>query len=96
MKRFTGARHKKAEAAEPAAVRAWAERRRVFVELTDGRIVSFPADRFRLLAKASEAELKAVKLRLHGHALRWENLDEDITVSGVVAGRFELPLTLAA
>jgi hypothetical protein len=32
-----------------------------------------------------------VTLRLNGYALRWEDLDEDITVSGIVAGRFELP-----
>jgi hypothetical protein len=36
--------------------------------------------------------LKAVTLRLNGYALRWENLDEDITVPGIVSGHFELPL----
>lgn len=30
------------EAVEPAAIRAWAENRTVFVELTDGRIIGFP------------------------------------------------------
>ena len=77
--------------AEPLAVRAWAEARTVFLELTDGRIFGFPADRFRLLRHASDAELKKVSVRLNGYALRWENLDEDITVPGVVAGHFELP-----
>ncbi len=28
---------------------------------------------------------------VNGYALRWVHLDEDITVPGVVAGRFELP-----
>ena len=77
--------------AEPLAVRAWAEARTVFLELTDGRIFGFPADRFRLLRHASDAELKKVSVRLNGYALRWENLDKDITVPGVVAGHFELP-----
>jgi len=76
---------------EPAAIKAWAEGRRVFVELTDGRIVSFPAERFRLLKAASDEQLKKVELRLNGYALRWEELDEDITVPGIVAGNFELP-----
>ena len=67
---------------EPLAVRAWTEGRTVFLELTDGRIFGFPADRFRLLNRATDAEIKAVKLRLNGYALRWENLDEDITVPG--------------
>lgn len=75
---------------EPAAIKAWAEGRRIFIELTDGRIISFPADRFRLLKAASEEQLKKVELRLNGYALRWEELDEDITVPGIVAGNFEL------
>ena len=79
-------------AVEPAALRAWAEARTIFVELHDGRIVGFPADRFRRLASASDEELAKVQLEVNGYALRWENLDEDITVPGIVAGRFELPL----
>ena len=76
---------------ELLAVRAWAEGRTVFLELTDGRIFGFPADRFRQLSQASDAALKRVTLRLNGYALRWDRLDEDITVPGVVAGHFELP-----
>ncbi len=75
---------------EPAAVKAWTEGRRIFVELTDGRIVGFPADRFRLLKAATDEQLKDVQIRLNGYALRWEELDEDITVPGIVAGNFEL------
>jgi hypothetical protein len=81
----------KAASVEPAALNAWAEGRRIFIELTDGRIVSFPADRFKLLKAASDEQLKKVELRLNGYALRWEELDEDITVPGIVAGNFELP-----
>lgn len=76
---------------EPIALRAWAEARRIFVELTDGRIVGFPADRFRILKNATNEQLKEVTLRLDGYALRWESLDEDITVPGIVAGHFQLP-----
>ncbi len=76
---------------EPAALAAWAEKRTIFVELSDGRIVGFPADRFKLLAAATDEELSKVTLELNGYALRWESLDEDITVPGIVAGRFQLP-----
>ena len=76
---------------EPAAIRAWAQERTIYVELHDGRIVGFPADRFRILAAASEAQLAKVELEINGYALRWEELDEDITVPGIVAGRFQLP-----
>lgn len=77
---------------EPTAIRAWVEGRIIFVELTDGRIFGFPADRFRILKEASDEQLKDVSLRLDGYALRWEELDEDITVPGIVAGHFQLPL----
>lgn len=76
---------------EPTATRVWVDGRIIFIELTDGRIIGFPADRFRILKNATDEQLKEVKLRLNGYALRWESLDEDITVSGIVAGRFQLP-----
>lgn len=69
----------KALSVEPAAIKVWLEGRTVFLELTDGRIVGFPADRFRILKNATDDELKEVTLRLDGFALRWELLDEDIT-----------------
>jgi hypothetical protein len=77
---------------EPAAVRAWVDKRIVYLELVDGRIFGFPADRFRNLSDASNEALQDVRLELNGYALRWEKLDEDITVPGVVAGHFQLPL----
>jgi hypothetical protein len=77
---------------EPAAIRAWVDARiEVFLELVDGRIVGFPADRFKLLHAATDDQLQEVRLELNGNALRWENLDEEITVPGVVAGHFQLP-----
>lgn len=78
---------------EPAAVRAWVEGRTIYFELHDGRIIGFPANRFRRLASARDEELQAVKVEVNGYALRWEELDEDITVLGILAGRFELPQT---
>jgi hypothetical protein len=77
---------------EPAAVRVWVEKRIIYLELVDGRIFGFPADRFKILRAATDEQLREVALELNGHALRWENLDEDITVPGVVAGYFQLPL----
>jgi len=78
-------------ATEPAALRAWAEARMIYLELTDGRIVAFPAARFKRLKTATDEQLKGVTVEVNGYALRWEELDEDITVPGVVAGNFQLP-----
>ncbi len=77
---------------DPRAIRTWVENRIVFVELTDGRQIGFPASRFRLLANATDQQLAKVQLRLDGAALRWEEIDEDLTTRGIVEGRFQLPL----
>ena len=79
------------DTATATALRVWVEQRTVYLELTDGRILGFPADRFKLLRNASDEQLQKVTLELDGFALRWEELDEDITVSGIVAGKFQLP-----
>jgi hypothetical protein len=77
--------------AEPAALRAWTEKRMIYVELTDGRIVVFSAARFRRLEAATDEQLKQMTVELDGFALRWDEIDEDITVPGIVEGRFQLP-----
>ena len=76
---------------EPLAIEAWVENRVVYLKLSDSRIFGFPASRFRRLKEASDKLLSKVKVEVNGYALRWEELDEDITVPGVVSGRFELP-----
>jgi hypothetical protein len=80
---------------EPIAAHAWVEKRMVYLGLIDGRVLGFPADRFRILSTASDENLQGVALELGGYALRWEELDEDIAVQGVVAGRFQLPLPIS-
>ncbi len=77
---------------EPVAIKAWVKDRTVFIELTDFRIISFPADRFKILRNATDEQLQKVELRLNGYALRWEELDEDITVKGILEGRFQLAI----
>ena len=79
--------------ADSAATRVWLVDRMVFVELSDGRRVGFPADRFRILAAATTEQLSRVRLRANGLALRWDELDEDLTVQGIVDGWFQLPLS---
>ena len=81
---------------EVLASRVWVDRRTVFVELTDGRQLGFPADRFDRLSQATSEQLQKVTLRINGYALRWEELDEDITVRGVFEGRFQRALPIAA
>ena len=70
------------------ARRCWVEGRRVWLELADERLVSFPASKYPRLAAAPQPLLASVHLRVQGQALRWEELDEDIWVADAVLGRF--------
>ena len=70
------------------ALRCWVEGRRVWLELADQRLMSFPAAKYPRLSEAPQAQLEAVELRVQGRALRWEEFDEDIWVDDAVHGRF--------
>ena len=56
----------------------------------DNRIFGFPANRFQRLKEATDNQLQKVEIKLNGYALRWEEIDEDIIVPGIVAGNFKL------
>jgi len=70
------------------AIRAWCERGVVWIELHDSRQIGFPTSKFPRLRNASDQDLAKVRVEARGKALRWEELDEDLLVEGIVAGRF--------
>lgn len=41
---------------EAAAVKVWVENRLIYLLLSDGRIIGFPAERFRLLKDATNEQ----------------------------------------
>ncbi|MFQ5491127.1 MAG: DUF2442 domain-containing protein [Phycisphaerae bacterium] len=73
---------------EARAIRVWTERTRICLELEDGREIYFPATNMRRLRGAHEEQLAEVQITSEGAALRWENLDEDLTIEGILAGRW--------
>lgn len=70
------------------AIRAWADGRTLWIELDDGRQVGFPADKYRRLHDASDELLSKVRIEARGRALRWEELDEDLSIDGILAPRW--------
>jgi len=76
-------------ASSPArATRAWCEGGMVWIELADGRQVGVPTMKFPRLRNATQQDLAKVRIEARGKALRWEELDEDLLVEGLVGGRF--------
>lgn len=57
------------------------------VELSDGRTISVPLAWFPRLFHASAKERGNWRLIGRGHGIHWEDIDEDISVEGLLAGR---------
>lgn len=56
------------------------------VHLTDGRIVSVPIIWFPVLHEATTEQRKHYEIGGGGTSLHWEEIDEDISVAGLLAG----------
>jgi hypothetical protein len=56
-----------------------------WVELSDGRTLGVPLAWFPRLLRASPAQRERVTISTRG--LHWEDIDEDILVEGLLAGR---------
>ena len=56
----------------------------MWVELNDGRTLGVPLAWFPRLLRASKEQLEQVRISSRG--LHWEQLDEDISVAGLLAG----------
>jgi hypothetical protein len=57
------------------------------VDLSDGRSLSVPLAWYPRLLHASPAERKRWRLIGRGVGIHWKDLDEDISVDGLLAGR---------
>ncbi len=57
------------------------------VDLGDGRTISAPLAWFPRLVHATPEERDNWRLVGKGHGIHWEDIDEDISVEGLLAGR---------
>ena len=58
----------------------------IIVELIDGRIISAPLVWFPRLSQANKEQLENWELLGDGEGIHWPELDEDISVAGLLAG----------
>ena len=86
------ARRADAEAAanEPRAVTVDydAGRHEVVIEFIDGARLAIPADNIQGLKGAQPEDLAQIEVTPTGSGIRWETLDVDLSVPGLVAGVF--------
>ena len=60
----------------------------LWVDLSDGRVIGAPLAWFSRLLAASAEALERYELSPHG--IHWDELDEDISVAGLLAGHGDL------
>lgn len=75
-----------AAAREPRAVGLRFDRSRVVVELSDGREVGVPLERYPTLLRAKPAARARWTLIGPGKSFHWPALDLDLSVRGLVSG----------
>ena len=57
------------------------------VDLSDGRTISVPVAWYPRLMHATPDERKNWKLIGKGHGIHWKDIDEDISIEGLLAGK---------
>ena len=75
------------EAQFPAAEHVRVTEDTLRAELSDGRTISVSLAWYPRLAHATPAERENWKLISEDHGIHWPDLDEDLSVEGLIAGR---------
>jgi len=74
------------EIAVPKAENVRVAKDTLSVDLSDGRTISVPLAWFARLLHATQQERNNWRLIGKGHGIHWEDLDEDISIEGLLAG----------
>jgi hypothetical protein len=82
-----GERHRHVEPVATSA-RYDAARHRIVVLLTGGLEIAFDPDTTQGLEKANSAQLSRIEISPSGLGLHWPDLDADLSVPGLLEGRF--------
>jgi len=57
------------------------------VQLEDDREIRFPVGKSRRLRRGTASQVQNVELICNGTGLHWPELDEDLSVQGILQGR---------
>ena len=68
----------------------------MWVQLADGRVIGVPLAWFPRLLRASPEQRLRFEISGGAQGLHWDELDEDISVAGLLAGRGDITRPVAA
>jgi len=69
------------------ATRAWFEEGKICVLLSDNREIRFPIEMNKKLREANSDQIKNIEIICNGTGLHWPDLDEDLSITGIIEGR---------
>ena len=72
---------------EASAVKVWFDEYNMWINLSDGRQLSVPLEYFPRLLKSNSSQRKNYILSGNGTGIHWEEIDEDISVPGLLMGK---------
>ncbi len=72
--------------ADPSATRIWCDDEKLWIELTDGRVLGTPLGFYPRLMHATPAQRAQVETSGEGTGLHWPDIDEDISAQGMLTG----------
>ena len=68
--------------------RAWIENGMVCMLLTDNKEIRFPIDANKKLRNANDKQRNNIEIICGGTGLHWPDIDEDLSVTGIMEGRY--------
>lgn len=70
------------------AVKAWHENDQICIKLDDEREIRFPVHKNKILKEADSQKVSNIEIICGGTGLHWPELDEDLSITGILEGRF--------
>ncbi len=71
---------------DPTATRVWCDDDSLWLELADGRRLAVPLADYPRLLHATAHQRARYELSGGGRGIHWEEIDEDLSVAGLLAG----------
>jgi hypothetical protein len=75
---------------EASATKVWFDEYNMWINLSDGRQLSIPLEYFPRLLHANPSQREKYILSGNGTGIHWEEIDEDISVPGLLMGKRDL------
>jgi len=70
------------------AKKAWHENGMICMSMSDNKEIRFPVEQNKKLKNATAEQRNNIEIICGGTGLHWPDLDEDLSVIGIIEGRF--------